>query len=213
MGKFFKVFFDYLFALIFGIISLPFILLAIIFIMICSPNGSPLFVQTRIGYKGKPFSIIKLRTMTNKKDETGQLLPSEKRLKFWGKIIRATNIDELTQIWNILAFQMSFIGPRPLLPNEMQIMTEEEQKLRQSVRPGISGWEAVTEGASSNRTEMAQFDLYYVKHWSFGFDIKIFFTTILKVFTFNRPDDSVRAPKVREEEIKEVDETADDGNR
>ena len=60
---------------------------------------------------------------------------------------------------------------------------------------------------------MAQFDLYYVKHWSFGFDIKIFFKTILKVFTFNRPDDSVRAPKVREEEIKEVDETADDGNR
>ena len=213
MGKFFKIFFDYLFALIFGIISLPFILLAIIFIMICSPNGSPLFVHTRIGYKGKPFSIIKLRTMTNKKDETGQLLPSEKRLKFWGKIIRATNIDELTQIWNILAFQMSFIGPRPLLPNEMQIMTEEEQKLRQSVRPGISGWEAVNEGASSNRTEMAQFDLYYVKHWSFGFDIKIFFKTILKVFTFNRPDDSVRAPKVREEEIKEVDETADDGNR
>ena len=134
-------------------------------------------------------------------------------MKFWGKIIRATNIDELTQIWNILAFQMSFIGPRPLLPNEMQIMTEEEQKLRQSVRPGISGWEAVNEGASSNRTEMAQFDLYYVKHWSFGFDIKIFFKTILKVFTFNRPDDSVRAPKVREEEIKEVDETADDGNR
>ena len=137
--------------------------------------------------------------MTNAKDENGNLLPDEQRLKWWGKFIRKTNIDELTQIWNILVFQMSFIGPRPLLPKEMVVMSEEEQKLRQSMRPGISGWEAVNEGKSSTRREMAEMDLYYVDNWSFGFDVKIFFKTILKVFTFNRPDDSIRAPKIENE--------------
>lgn len=199
MGRFFKLFFDFLLAFILGVLSLPFIILALILIFICSPTSPPVFIQERVGYKGKPFKIIKLRTMTNAKDENGELLPDEQRLKWWGKIIRATNIDELTQIWNILAFQMSFIGPRPLLKKEMVIMNEEEQKLRQSVRPGISGWEAVNEGKSSTRRQMAELDLFYVKNWSFGFDIKIFFKTIIKVFTFNRPDDSVRAPKIENE--------------
>ena len=148
--------------------------------------------------------------MTNAKDENGELLPDEKRLKWWGKIIRATNIDELTQIWNILAFQMSFIGPRPLLPKEMVIMSDEEQAIRQSVRPGISGWEAVNEGKSSNRRQMAELDLFYVQNWSFGLDIKIFFKTIAKIFTFNRPDDEVRAPKIENEIASEAQSQSDE---
>lgn len=199
MGRFFKLFCDFLLAIILSVLSLPFIVISLILIFICSPTSPPVFIQERIGYKGKPFKIIKLRTMTNAKDENGELLPDEKRLKWWGKIIRATNIDELTQIWNILAFQMSFIGPRPLLRKEMLIMNEDEQKLRQSVRPGISGWEAVNEGKSSTRRQMAEMDLFYVENWKFALDVKIFFKTILKVFTFNRPDDSVRAPKIENE--------------
>lgn len=213
MGRFFKLLCDFLLAIILSVLSLPFIFISLILIFICSPTSPPVFIQERIGYKGKPFKIIKLRTMTNAKDENGELLPDEKRLKWWGKIIRATNIDELTQIWNILAFQMSFIGPRPLLRKEMLIMNEDEQKLRQSVRPGISGWEAVNEGKSSTRRQMAEMDLFYVENWKFALDIKIFFKTILKVFTFNRPDDSVRAPKIENEiNINNFDgkETGDD---
>ena len=97
---------------------------------------------------------------------------------------------------------MSFIGPRPLLPKEMLVMTKREQEKRQSVLPGIVGWESVNEDKSSSRIEMAQFDLYYVDHWSLGLDCKIFFLTIYNIFTFRRPDDALRAPKLSEAEIK-----------
>ncbi|MEG0547102.1 MAG: sugar transferase, partial [Oscillospiraceae bacterium] len=140
------------------------------------------------------------------KGEDGELLSDEIRTKKWGKIIRTMNIDELTQILNILAFQMSFIGPRPLLLKEMCVMTEEQQELRQSVFPGISGWEAVNEEKTSTRTEMAEYDLFYVEHWSLWFDIKIFFKTIFIVFLKLRPDDSLRAPKMPEEISQEVPE-------
>ena len=167
-------------------------------------SGSPLFLQTRIGFKGKEFRMIKLRTMTNDKDENGELLPDEKRLKWWGKILRKTNVDELTQILHILAGQMSFIGPRPLLPKEMLVMTTKEQEKRQSVRPGIAGWESVNEDKSSSRAEMAQFDLYYVDNWSLKLDAKIFFMTLFGIF--RRPNDSLRAPKLDEKEIEEAKE-------
>ena len=148
--------------------------------------------------------MLKLRTMTNQKDENGDLLPDEQRLKWWGKIIRKTNIDELTQILHILVGQMSFIGPRPLLPKEMLVMTSQEQEKRQSVRPGIVGWESVNEEKSSSRAEMARFDLYYVDNWSLKLDAKIFFMTLFGIF--KRPDDSLRAPKLDEKEIEKAQE-------
>ncbi len=200
MRKFVKRLFDLVFGLLLGAIAIPILLLAMLFVFIVSPSsGSPIFRQVRVGYKGKEFRIIKLRTMTNKKDEEGNLLPDEVRLKWWGKIIRKTNIDELTQILHILVGQMSFIGPRPLLPKEMLVMTNKEQEKRQSVKPGIVGWESVNEDKSSSRAEMAQFDLYYVDNWSIKLDVKIFFKTIFGIF--RRPDDSLRAPKLSEEEI------------
>ena len=205
MRKFLKRLFDILFGLILGCIAIPILLLAMLFVFLVSPSsGSPIFKQVRVGYKGKQFTMLKLRTMTNKKDENGELLPDEERLKWWGKIIRKTNIDELTQILHILVGQMSFIGPRPLLPKEMLVMTTAEQEKRQSVRPGIVGWESVNEDKSSSRAEMAQFDLYYVDNWSLGLDVKIFFKTIFGIF--KRPDDSLRAPKLDEEEIKKAQE-------
>ncbi len=199
----FKGIFDVLFGLLLGAIAIPVVLLSMLFVFAVSPgSGSPIFKQVRVGYKGKKFTMLKLRTMTNDCDESGNLLPDECRLKWWGKIIRKTNIDELTQIVHIIAGQMSFIGPRPLLPREMLVMTAEEQKKRQSVLPGIVGWESVNEDKSSSRREMAMFDLYYVDNWSLGLDVKIFFMTIKSVFSFSRPDDALRAPKVDEKEIE-----------
>ena len=206
MGRVIKRLFDLVFGIILGVVAIPVLLIACIFVFICSPESSPIFKQVRVGYKGKEFVMLKLRTMTNKKDANGEYLPDSERLKWWGKIIRKTNIDELTQIIHILAGQMSFIGPRPLLPKEMQVMTKKEQEKRQSVLPGIVGWESVNEDKSSSRAEMAQFDLYYVDHWSIGLDIKIFFLTIFKIFSFSRPDYSLRAPKLTEEEIEKAKE-------
>ena len=119
------------------------------------------------------------------------------------------NIDELPQAWNILKGQMSWIGPRPLLLKEMSVMTEEEQKERQSMRPGISGWEAVNEEKTDDRAEMAKYDLYYVRKWSLWFDIKILFKTVYIVLFGRRPDDSLRAPKMKENPQEEQNESSD----
>lgn len=203
MYKIFKRLFDLLFGLLLGVIAIPILLIAMLFVFLVSPkSGSPIFKQERVGYKGKKFIMLKLRTMTNSKDDNGMFLPDEDRLKWWGRIIRKTNIDELTQIVHILIGQMSFIGPRPLLPKEMLVMTDREQEKRQSVKPGIVGWESVNEEKSSSRREMAQFDLYYVDNFSFKLDFKIFFMTIFRIF--KRPDDSLRAPKLDEKEIELV---------
>ncbi len=202
MQKIIKRLFDFLFALVCSVFAIPIILVAMLIIHIKSPEAPTIFKQRRIGYKGKEFTIYKLRTMTDERDENGELLPDEFRLKRWGEVMRTLNIDELTQILNILAGQMSWIGPRPLLPREMSVMTLEEQKIRQSMLPGITGWEAVNESKTNTREDMAQYDLYYVKNWSLWFDIKIFFKTIAILFTKSRAEDSYRAPKLKEQEIK-----------
>ena len=202
MQKLIKRVFDFVFALICSVFAIPIILVAMVIIRIKSPEAPTIFKQRRIGYKGKEFTIYKLRTMTDERDENGDLLPDEFRLKRWGEIMRTLNIDELTQILNILAGQMSWIGPRPLLPREMSVMTLEEQKLRQSMLPGITGWEAVNESKTDTREDMAKYDLYYVEHWSLWFDIKIFFKTVAILFTKSRAEDSYRAPKLKENEIK-----------
>lgn len=202
MQKVIKHIFDFVFALLCSIFAIPIILIAMLIIHIKSPEAPAIFKQKRIGYKGKEFTIYKLRTMTDERDENGNLLPDELRTKRWGEVIRTLNIDELAQIFNILSFKMSWIGPRPLLPHEMSVMTLEEQKKRQSMLPGITGWEAVNESKTDSREEMAKYDLYYVEHWSLWFDIKIFFKTVAVLFTKSRAEDSYRAPKVSEKEIK-----------
>lgn len=201
MGKFVKRLFDLVLALILFIPASLVLLCGIIFVKIVSPESSPIFKQERVGYKNKLFTLYKLRSMTNERDKNGELLPDELRLKKWGKIVRKTNMDELFQIWNILKGEMSFIGPRPILAKEMLVMTEAEQAERQSMRPGITGWEAVHEGESENRRQMAEFDLYYVRNWSLKLDWLVFFKTFAIVFGFQRPDDSVRAPKMTDDQI------------
>ena len=201
MGFFCKRLFDLVLALILFFPALLVLVCGIIFVKIVSPESSPIFKQERVGYKNKLFTLYKLRSMTNERDANGDLLPDEDRLKRWGKIIRKTNIDELFQIWNILKGEMSFIGPRPILFNEMLVMTEAEQQERQSMRPGITGWEAVHEGESENRRQMAEFDLYYVRNWSLKLDWLVFYKTVKIVLGFQRPDDSVRAPKMTDDQI------------
>ena len=127
MGKFIKRLFDLVLALILFVPASLVLLCGILFVKIVSPEASPIFKQERVGYKRKLFTLFKLRSMTNERDENGELLPDEVRLKKWGKIVRATNMDELFQIWNILKGEMSFIGPRPILAKEMLVMTDEEQ--------------------------------------------------------------------------------------
>ena len=199
MEKIIKRVFDLILALILFIPSSLVLLCGVIFVKMVSPESSPIFKQERVGHKGKLFTLFKLRSMTNECDENGELLPDEVRLKTWGKVIRKTNLDEIPQVFNILKGEISLIGPRPLKESEMIVMSEEEQTLRQSMLPGISGWEAVNEGKTSNRREMAEYDLYYVRNWSLWFDIKIFFLTIYVIFGNMRPDDSVRAPKIENE--------------
>lgn len=201
MGKYSKRLFDLVLALILFIPASLVLLCGIIFVKIVSPESSPIFKQERVGYKNKLFTLYKLRSMTNERDKNGELLPDELRLKKWGKIVRKTNMDELFQIWNILKGEMSFIGPRPILAKEMLVMTEAEQTERQSMRPGITGWEAVHEGESENRRQMAEFDLYYVRNWSLKLDWLVFFKTFAIVLGFQRPDDSVRAPKMTDDQI------------
>ena len=201
MHRFVKRAFDLLFALFISIFAFPIIGFFMIVVKIASPESPVIFKQERIGYRRRPFVIFKLRSMTNERDENGELLPDELRLKGWGKLIRKLSIDELTQIIHIFSGKMSWIGPRPLLPKEMLVMTEEEQEIRQSVFPGITGWEAVNEDKSDNRRAMAEYDLYYARNWSFGFDLKIFLMTVAKLFKADRSDDAHRAPKLREDEI------------
>ena len=201
MNKFIKRLLDLILALMLFIPAALVLLFGVLFVSIVSPESSPIFKQERVGFRGKLFILFKLRSMTNERDENGDLLPDEMRLKKWGKIVRKTNMDELFQIWNILKGEMSFIGPRPILAKEMLVMTTEEQQERQSMRPGITGWEAVHEGESSTRREMAEKDLYYVRNWSLKLDWLIFYKTFQIVFGFQRPDDSVRAPKMTDDQI------------
>lgn len=201
IGRILKRLFDLVLAIILFVPASLVLLCGVIFVKIVSPESSPIFEQERVGYKGKLFTLYKLRSMTNERDENGEFLPDEMRLKKWGKIVRKTNMDELFQIWNILKGEMSFIGPRPILAKEMHVMTKEEQSERQSMRPGITGWEAVHEGESENRRQMAEFDLYYVRNWSLKLDWLVFYKTFAIVLGFQRPDDRIRAPKMTDDQI------------
>lgn len=201
MGLFIKRLLDLILAIILFIPALLVLFIGIIFVKVMSPESSPIFKQERVGYRGKCFTLFKLRSMTDEKDENGELLPDEVRLKKWGKIVRATNIDELFQILNILKGEMSFIGPRPILSREMLVMTKREQTERQSMRPGITGWEAVHEGESESRRQMAELDLFYVRNWSLKMDCLVFYKTLQIVLGFQRPEDSIRAPKMDDNQI------------
>ncbi|MBW7676627.1 sugar transferase [Chryseobacterium chendengshani] len=144
-------------------------------------DGKPFFFQARPGLKEKIFKIIKFKTMNDKKDSNGDLLPDSKRLTSIGAFVRKTSLDELPQLINVLKGDMSLIGPRPLLPQYLALYSN-TQKMRHNVRPGITGWAQVNGRNAISWKKKFELDVWYVDHLSLTLDIKIFFKTIKKVF-------------------------------
>ncbi|MBX1885965.1 undecaprenyl phosphate N,N'-diacetylbacillosamine 1-phosphate transferase [Campylobacter peloridis] len=170
--------FDFFMALILLIIFLPFMVLIGIVLKII--QGSVLFKQARPGLNEKIFYIYKFKTMSDEKDENGELLPDELRLKPFGKLVRSLSLDELPQLFNVLKGDMSFIGPRPLLVEYLPLYNQ-EQKKRHDVRPGITGWAQINGRNAISWEQKFKYDVEYVQNCSFLFDLKIFFMTIVKV--------------------------------
>ncbi len=193
--------FDLIFSLILFVCASPFLLIAMLIVKICSPESPVFFKQVRTGYKCRNFTIYKLRTMTNERDESGELLPDELRLKTWGKIIRKTNIDEIPQMLNILKGEMSLIGPRPVLPSDVEKFND-YQRHRQDAIPGISGWEAVNEWETPTWEKKFEYDIYYVDNFSLWLDVKIFFKTIYVVFFARRPGEDYRPARFEGNDIQ-----------
>lgn len=174
-----KLFFDKILALFLIILFSPIYL--IVSFLIYRKMGSPiLFRQKRPGYKEKIFGIYKFRTMTNDIDENGNLLPDEKRLIGIGKFIRSTSLDELPQLFNVLKGEMSFVGPRPLLIEYLDLYND-QQKRRHDVKPGITGWAQVNGRNAISWEQKFEYDVWYVDNQSFVLDIKILWMTFLKV--------------------------------
>ena len=180
MYKFFlKRILDFLMALILIILTSPLMLITY-FLIKKHISKNAIFTQLRPGLNEKIFKIYKFKTMNDECDENGKLLPDELRLNDYGKKIRALSLDELPQLFNVLKGDMSFIGPRPLLPEYLPLYND-EQKLRHSVRPGITGLAQVNGRNAISWRKKFEFDTFYAKNLSFLLDIKIAFLTVKKV--------------------------------
>jgi lipopolysaccharide/colanic/teichoic acid biosynthesis glycosyltransferase len=144
-------------------------------------QGKPFFFQLRPGLHEKVFKIIKFKTMNDKKDANGNLLPDAERLTKIGSFVRKTSLDEIPQLINVLKGDMSLIGPRPLLPEYLPLYSE-IQKRRHNIRPGITGWAQVNGRNAISWQQKFDYDVWYVENISFLLDLKILFLTIKKVF-------------------------------
>lgn len=176
---FLKRILDFLMALILIILTSPLMLITY-FLIKKHISKNAIFTQLRPGLNEKIFKIYKFKTMNDECDENGKLLPDELRLNNYGKKIRALSLDELPQLFNVLKGDMSFIGPRPLLPEYLPLYND-EQKLRHSVRPGITGLAQVNGRNAISWRKKFEFDTFYAKNLSFLLDIKIAFLTVKKV--------------------------------
>jgi len=175
-----KIVLDFVFALTMLLILSPLIVLLTLFLLITN-RGKPFFLQKRPGKNEKIFTIIKFKTMNDKRGEDGVLLPDDQRLTMIGKFIRATSLDEIMQLFNIIKGDMSLVGPRPLLPQYIPLYNDFQRK-RHDVKPGITGWAQVNGRNAISWKEKFELDVFYVEKLSFLFDLKIFFLTIGKVF-------------------------------
>lgn len=169
---------DCIIALLLLIVLAPIIMLIALLLKLI--QGSAWFTQERPGLKEQIFTLYKFKTMSDEKDENGVLLADEFRLKPFGKFIRSLSLDELPQLFNVLKGDMSLVGPRPLLIKYLPLYNE-MQKHRHDVRPGITGWAQVNGRNDISWAQKFEYDVYYVKHCSFLFDIKILYLTFIKV--------------------------------
>lgn len=173
---FFKRLIDFILSLIALIVLSP--ILLIVAILVRTKLGSPvIFKQERPGLNEKIFTLYKFRTMTDAKDEQGNLLSDDIRLTKFGKLLRSTSLDELPELFNILKGDMSIVGPRPLMTRYLPYYTEEE-RARHSIRPGMTGYAQVKGRNSLTWDEKFKYDLYYVNHVTFLVDIKVILDTI-----------------------------------
>ena len=178
--RFFKRFFDFWISLIVLVFISPLLLVITIWLHYANKGAGALFFQERPGKDGKIFKVIKYKTMTDERDENGELLPDENRLTKVGRFVRSTSIDELPQLVNVLVGDMALIGPRPLLPEYLPLYSKEQMR-RHEVRPGISGWAQCHGRNAISWTEKFKLDLWYVDHLSLMTDVKVIFITIKNV--------------------------------
>ena len=174
-----KKIFDFTVAL--GALAILSPVLGVVAIIVRAQLGAPvLFCQTRPGLQGKPFSILKFRTMTNARDAQGNLLPDAQRLTRFGRFLRSTSLDELPELFNVLRGDMSLVGPRPLLMAYLPLYSPEQAR-RHEVRPGITGWAQVNGRNALSWEEKFAMDVWYVDHRSLRLDVKILVLTVRKV--------------------------------
>ena len=178
-NTFFKRIFDFTVALI-GLLFLSPIFLIVTVGLYFANQGKPFFFQKRPGINGEIFSIIKFKTMNDKRNPQGNLLPDAERLTPIGAFVRKTSLDEIPQLLNVLKGEMSLIGPRPLLPEYLNLYND-FQKRRNDVKPGITGWAQVNGRNAISWEKKFELDVWYVDHINFLLDMKIFFLTIKKV--------------------------------
>ena len=172
--------FDLLVSLIILILLWPVLILLILLVRF--NLGSPIFFyQKRPGLNGKPFKMLKFRTMTDKRDDQGELLPDNMRITRFGKKMRSSSLDELPELWNVLKGDMSLVGPRPLLMEYLPLYNERQAR-RHEVRPGITGWAQVNGRNAISWNEKFELDIWYVENRSFWLDLKILWMTVLQVF-------------------------------
>jgi lipopolysaccharide/colanic/teichoic acid biosynthesis glycosyltransferase len=170
---------DRFFALFLLVVVSP-LLLGIIVMLGFSNKGNIFFKQKRPGKHEKIFIVLKFKTMNDKKDNKGNLLPDKERLHKLGLLLRKTSLDELPQLFNVLKGDMSFVGPRPLLVEYLPLYTE-KQRLRHSIKPGITGWAQINGRNAISWEDKFNHDIWYVKHKSFVLDIKILFLTFFRI--------------------------------
>ena len=177
---FFKRFFDFIIALIALLLIGWFLILVAAFLHFANKGAGTFFKQKRPGLNGKPFFVVKFKTMTDERDANGKLLPDAQRLTKVGRFVRSTSIDELPQLWNVLKGDMAFIGPRPLLMQYLPLYTPEQNR-RHDVRPGITGWAQVHGRNLLMLSKKFEYDVWYVDNLTLGLDIKIIWMTVMNV--------------------------------
>ena len=168
-------------ASVFVIVLLSPVFITILTILFFANDGKPFFYQIRPGKNGVLFKIVKFKTMNDKIDTNGNLLPDALRLTKMGSFVRKTSLDEIPQLWNVLRGNMSLIGPRPLLIQYLDLYSD-FQKKRHEIKPGITGWAQVNGRNTINWQQKFEFDVWYVENCTFVLDCKIVLTTLKKVF-------------------------------
>ena len=180
MSKFFKRLFDIV-ASASGLIFLSPVFLILIYLIRKNLGEPVFFTQDRPGKDGKPFKMIKFRSMRDAVDKDGNPLPDSERLTPFGKKLRAVSLDELPELWNVLKGDMSLVGPRPLLMSYLPLYNDFQFR-RHEMRPGVTGWAQVNGRNAISWDEKFAYDIWYIDHFSLWFDMKILFLTIKKVF-------------------------------